>query len=247
MGVISKTECYCDGVRYHRKVSVNSSGVFSINLPPVVASALQVDAVTGKTLQEAEASEKVHIRQYQDSQTEKSRVIVYDVRVEARICRADGTWFQAGPSYGGTGATLSVFVGVYDMTCRKVQGRGELRSFSVVPSSIPSSVSRDVSSHDLSRFSRVPWTQEREDWFARVATSLEVLLMALHDKTKDAEALDGAVASGALALPDRVVGVDLAGGPDWSAGAVVAGLVVAPVKLGVTPRSDVPANQRKVK
>ena len=203
MATVKTERCYFGKKEVRKVVRFKArAGKFYISLPPFAVKALDVSEVQGDTLAEVEKEFDDLNRRYSNVCHTDSKVILYQFESDARIERNDVTVFD-GEGWHDKGVRLSVACGVYD----KHEWAGNAKpvvQYESVESSLPEYVALDTpTQYNVERDAiiELPWTEEREQFFANLIHAIEELVLRLNSMSASEQTLLGFIASKQLLLP----------------------------------------------
>lgn len=191
-------------------VTCNAEGQFKAEIPQFALGVLGYGTVSGKTIDEVikkwlEAS--VH---YTETKTKTNKVILYEVEANAYIYRDDRC--IARYEDRGSGFSHGISLNVVAVVCNEIQltlpnGKVRYNYEEVEDHNLPNSMA------DMRHFqwgvgrgeeakSKLPWTQEREDFFAKIGRAMEDVIMQLKQLDDPTRALE--IADAGKLLPYKV-------------------------------------------
>jgi len=210
MAVISKTIFFFGGEEYTRRIKCDARGIFTCNLPPCAMERLGFDNISAKTLDELERNWANAKKSYEESGTNRRKVIIYKVQSTARVERGkfeDDNYqliFEAGDVAFCSGTAIDLACGVYEET--EVSLAGGKKRYTYKP--VDSSISRGLRFKEIDRYrensrheSLMEWTPHREQFFAEIGMALEALIVKLSQFMSEPLALEQKIDAGIKLLP----------------------------------------------
>jgi hypothetical protein len=200
-----KTETRGYGPSSHRyDYHVNAGGQFSCKLPEYVSKTLGYDTVKANTLAECEKKVNQALKDNSEAGTERRKVVLYGFACHMHIWK-DGklvfsnghTGCQAGPRTKtipfADGCAVQLWASAATEVKITVASKTSY-SYEFLSSTIPSGASPNNHGHDFHHNDRIfpellPWTQEREDFFARMVRGLEAVAVQLAQLSNPVAAL----------------------------------------------------------
>lgn len=198
-------------VDFVRELKVTSYGTFSVDLPPDAVEVLNVKTAYGQSRAECLKNFNGFMADYASRSSIRKRIIAYKVNLDGEIER-DGApalskWADYHDHYSKVeGLGLAIRVGVFDEVAvdqPNEHRKGKMTTvyrYEAVPSKLPKSVALTELAHRGDRETRewetkMPWSQEREDFWVRVSLGLERLILDLAgsfaDRKKTLKLADG--------------------------------------------------------
>lgn len=208
MPIVKTREQGIGGKLFKVQVRVLKDGLFHIKLPDYVAEALGYKEVEDKTMRGVE--DKLHdtLKLYQESNTKVTRVICYDIDITARIWdeEREELLLDLDEVTFTEGMALQVYAEVFeeekitgsDGSVRYHYKSNQVMSNEQLPESIVSHSNYQYSPNRMMKKAEhcMDWTQQRFDFFARLAKAMEKLILDVHrigDQDKLIEAIDKGV------------------------------------------------------
>lgn len=206
MPKVKGQQSYFGGKLTFFEVYCSAAGVFTAKLPPWAREVLGKEQLSAKTLNELEGLWEAAKREYEETQTTTRTVILYKCEMTARL--DNGKEFnnaafkllldRADISFTD-GVALDFGVAVFVEKKRLRHGGSPAYSYSHIESTIPESFKPSGFSHALRDHKNrpldnlLPWTEEREVWFAGLCRAYQNLLLGLDAIFKDKKTLQLAI------------------------------------------------------
>lgn len=203
MPVVNREDAWFGGVMYKRVIKVNSSGMFSCEIPGKAANELGISStLSAKTRTELiDQFTKLNAKHKQLNTTTR-KVIAYQFNAVATIVDSkERIIFAADDMSFAKGQALGLAVGVFDeLTTKSVDGDSNVRMIRIT-SSIPEEFYPEDQSlrSGAEDMSVMEWTAEKEKFFLTVCNALHDLILKLNNLTHDPQRLEGFIRSGAWA------------------------------------------------
>lgn len=183
MPTVKTFTSYFNGQPFKQVFKVDGSGTFSSTLAPGMFDVLGYGSVISDTLEGCESAVKEAHKAYQEASTQRSKVILYQIKLNAYIWRDDRCVLNQTHMGFYPGVAVSVVAGVF--TERKVASGDHVRYFyDLEESHLPKSIL--CGAKDLARpgerhpaKNRLDWTPELEELFCRVGLGLEAVILQL--------------------------------------------------------------------
>lgn len=164
-------------------VNVSPKGIFSAKLPQRVTEILGYDKVTSDTNEDVLRKFTEAIEEYKSARTTTRKVIAYDFNCAAKEFTAnDGTDHEYHEMGFVEGLGLSVWAVVCEESVRTMGDDKQRYDYEELPSSIPDVLrpqARNVNSHREQAEHIIDWTQDREDFFVRLAGIMQEMIARL--------------------------------------------------------------------
>lgn len=204
MPTISKEHISFEGAQFCREIKVDSSGCFTIKLPPSLAAAGLGTEVSASTKDGVLKCFREALAEHAARQTTVRRVICYAFKDSSYIWDQERTRVireTKGISFT-SGTALSLCAEVFDES-KTVKPSGIHYEYEPVESTIPQGFSfRNNSPSFQGKIAEhvIEHSPEAEAFFARLAFSMESVILQLAEGFKTPEAVRGLVAKGQLTL-----------------------------------------------
>lgn len=197
MPVVKTEKRYFAGEAVELKVKCNSDGEFSADLPAFCVSTLGYNIVKDKSLEVVIKKWTNAAVEYTDTKTKSEKVILYEVQASAYIWDFKGDKLIADFQDGGShkeGLSLTVFAVVAnEFQLTKPDGKIRYR-YEEVETDLPESMADfrhfDWRLHGEQATGRLPWTKERQEFFAKIGRSMEQVILQLKQLSDPKRALE---------------------------------------------------------
>ena len=167
---------------YHRVIKCDASGTFTCNLPPQIVTVLGIAEVQGISRSEVLKKVTEIFDRYRSSRLTEEKVILYEVKYHAYIYNGDRCVFRSEQGVNelsfchGTG--ISVAAAVCTERCTTEANGNKTYEYDEIKSSLPCGMSCgfNVRVHGYRtgrKDNLLPWTQERENFFAKIGNGLD--------------------------------------------------------------------------
>ena len=199
MPVINTQKLHFERDEFIRKISVDKNGNFSCNLPPAVTALIGTEKCYGKTKNELEAAYERTIKEYESAQTVKRKVILFSIQLGGTICRGDACVFKRDDVSFADGLAIDIAAEVFEECCVRATEGAPRYNYTRLESSIPESLrgrrydTWSTCGRQLSN--QLEWTQERENFFAKLGLAMESIILEL-DKLETIDKLTAIADSG---------------------------------------------------
>ncbi len=162
------------------------SGTFSIAMPSEVGTATGTREVSDKTMRDVMIKFDKVMEDYQSCRIEDTKVILYEFDYHS---------FKKNPdNFMNYGVMISMKAGVY------IEHKGTAKSGSVsydyelVKSPLTYTVGYEMINYRHTEFkTKLPWTQELEDFFVNTQSALETIILKLDEMQSPAKMLEFAL------------------------------------------------------
>jgi hypothetical protein len=205
--VKQETYCFHEG-QFLAVFNIDASGAFTCKLPDYMAEILGYALVQSDTLDKCQKAFKEATTAYHNAKTVSSKVILYETEATAHIWdkKHERVIYNDKQIAFTHGAAVSVAALVMDeFVTTHANGKKTYRYKRVADSKLnKSSAGICADFRTLNEYceTQMPWTQEREDFFLKISTAMEAVIMQLQQLRNGEKAL--AIAdSGQLALPEN--------------------------------------------
>jgi len=185
MAKVRSETVWIGGKEFHREIRCDRDGLFTANLPDYVVEVLGGRReMGGPTLEACKSAWEAAVKEYLLSRTTRRRVIVYHVRMCARIQRSGRAVLARSEMGLSEGMALELAVGVYDEIAVAAPRTGVVKyRYEFLDSSIPTAFRITRNALNVPHGDRAPgcveWTPEAEAWFAALCGGYEALLLKL--------------------------------------------------------------------
>lgn len=176
-----------DGKRFVMRVYCDSTGTFSIRLPPPVIDALSLIKVKHHLFDEAVRSFHECLKRYEHMQQTKRKVIVYKISSNNTIYRGDQVIHKSDDISFCAGVAVALAAGVYEETTTEKPDGRKAYAYHLVESSLPEGIQQLGRRLVGPQEHCMPWTQEREVFFGRIGHALETIGMQLTEAARDSD------------------------------------------------------------
>lgn len=183
MPIVTTETIHFDGVDFSLKYCVDRKGVWSLKLPASLVERLGTqDHAYADTLDELKKEWKRLWKEYKEASTSTERIIAWKTEIKARIRADEELLINKAELSFADGLALSLSVGVFDRHTTKT-GSKVHTSFDLVDNVISSSAEFRIEYWDWEQglVKWMPWTQEREDFFAQLVTAFENIILRLNN------------------------------------------------------------------
>lgn len=198
MPTISKETIGFEGARFLREIRIDSTGVFTIKTPELVAFAGFPSVVEDKTKDGAIAKFNAAIRDYKNSRTTVRRIVAYHFGASCYIWNGERCIMKREDMHFSKGTALELCAQVFDE--HETEGKEGNLSYRYVPveSSIPRGLrfTQSYLGERARHKEQLPHSPEVEEFFAAIGRSMENLALRLHVGFSEPASVAKLVASG---------------------------------------------------
>jgi hypothetical protein len=216
MPVVTTETIYFDGESYKLVYNVTSKGEFYLNIPPTMAHTLGINRkITADNIAALRREWKQLHGQYLEASTTTTKVIAYKLEINATIYTGEDkseAVINRNNMHFSDGIAVALGVGVFSKETTTT-GAKTNDNYTHLHSSIPESAQMnrleywDIQNKEIGF---LEWTQEREDFFAKLVFAMENIVIKLNDflNPEDTQKLDNLIKMNAGLLTEPGPRVD---------------------------------------
>jgi hypothetical protein len=202
MATISSTKIYFGKREFAFVIKCNSDGLFSAAVPPEINEMLGFSTVTGATKRDVEHAFDKALKDYAALNTTKRKVILYDIKSSAYICRDDRCLMNTTDIPFTNGAAIQIAACVFEEIAIEQPDKSVRYNYEPITSSIPKSVASNTrrelaEGNGRKANNQIEWTQAREDFFTRLGLAIENIILELQ-KLDSPETINEIIANKSL-------------------------------------------------